>query len=144
LKAAALWVCVGIACAGCGKFQQARECGTFVKTVNVWLSEPDAAVAADAGTSTDPKQIAAQSRRTAEHYAELSQSLAALHIQGEELLPNVQRYQAIADDAARTLRDVAGALDRGDLDEARQKRVAFDSVARQEPALVKEINNLCR
>jgi hypothetical protein len=144
LKSAVLSVCVGLACAGCGKFQQARECGTFVRTVNVWLAEPNAAVAADAGVSTDPKQIAAQSRRTAQHYAELSQSLAALHIQAEELAPKVQRYQAIADDAARTLRDVADALDQGNLDKARQKRVEFDTVARQEPTLVKEINGVCR
>ena len=32
-------------CAGCGKFQQARECGTFVKTVNAWLASPDAKIA---------------------------------------------------------------------------------------------------
>ena len=132
---------LGLVCASCGKFQQARECGTFVKTVNAWLAEPDAA---DAGTSSDPKQLAEQSRRTAQHYAELSQTLAGLHIQGEELGPRVQRYEDIADSAARTLRDVADALDHGDLEKARQKRVAFDTVARGEAPLVKEINGVCR
>lgn len=132
---------LALICAGCGKFQQARECGTFVKTVNAWLAAPDAA---DAGTSNDPKQLAEQSRRTAQHYAELSQTLAGLHIQGEELGPRVQRYEDIADNAARTLRDVADALDHGDLDKARQKRVEFDTVARGEAPLVKEINGICR
>ncbi|HEX3850739.1 MAG TPA: hypothetical protein VHW01_07215 [Polyangiaceae bacterium] len=132
---------IGLLCAGCGKFQQARECGTFVKTVNAWLAESDAA---DAGTSSDPKQLAEQSRRTAEHYAELSKTLAGLHIQGEELGPRVQRYEDIADSAAATLRDVADALDHVDLEKARQKRVEFDTVARREPALVKDINSVCR
>ncbi|MEI9942024.1 MAG: hypothetical protein WDO69_32830 [Pseudomonadota bacterium] len=129
---------------GCGKFQQARECGTFVKTVNAWLASSDAQNAADAGTSSDPKQVAAQARGTAEHYAELSRRLAGLHVQSEDLAPRVQRYEQIADSAAATLREVAEALEHGDLEKARQKRVDFDTVARREPPLVKEINGLCR
>jgi hypothetical protein len=137
-------LCAALFCVGCGKFQQARECGTFVKTVNAWLARPDAAPSTDAGVPTDPKQIAAQSRRTAQHYAELSQTLAGLHIQGEDLAPRVRSYEEIADSAARTLEDVADALDHGDLEKARQKRVEFDTVARREAPLVKEINGLCR
>ncbi len=137
-------LCAALACSGCGKFQQARECGTFVKTVNAWLAQPGATVSADAGVPSDPKQIAEQSRRTAQHYTELSQTLANLHIQGEDLAPRVQSYEEIADNAARTLRDVADALDHGDLEKARQKRVEFDTVARREAPLVKEINGLCR
>ena len=129
---------------GCGKFQQARECGTFVKTVNAWLASPDAQNAADAGTSSDPKQVAGQARRTAEHYAELSRRLAALHVESEDLAPRVKRYEQIADSAAATLREVAAALDQGDLEKARQKRVDFDTVAQREPLLVKEINGVCR
>ena len=56
----------------------------------------------------------------------------------------MKRYEAIADDAARTLREVADALDHGDLDQARKKRVDFDTVARLEGPLVKEINGVCR
>lgn len=129
---------------GCGKFQQARECGTFVKTVNAWLASAAAQNAADAGTSNDPKQIAEQARRTAQHYSELSQRLAGLHVEGEDLAPRVKRYEQIADSAAATLREVADALDRGDLEKARQKRVEFDTVAQREAPLVKEINGVCR
>ncbi len=129
------------ACLGCGKFQQARECGNFVKTVNLWLAQP---TGAGGGSTIDPKQVADQSRRTAQHYTELSQRLTALHIQTEELAPKVQRYRAMADEADRTLREVADAVDRGDLARARQKRVEFDTMARNESALVTEINGLCR
>jgi uncharacterized protein YlxW (UPF0749 family) len=133
-------------CVGCGKFQQARECGSFVKTVNAWLKRSSAG--ADAGAAvaapSDPKQIAEQSRRTAQDYEDLSRSLAALHAQNEDLAPRVQRYEAIADSATRTLREVADAIDQGDLEKARQKRVEFDSVAQREPVLVKEINGICR
>ena len=139
-------VTLALCSAGCGKFTQARECGTFVKTVNAWLSSSSAtaAASADAGASSDPKQIAVEARRTADHYAELSKSLAGLHIQAEDLAPRVKRYEEIADSAASTLREVAGALDQGDLEQARQKRVDFDTVARREAPLVKEINGLCR
>ena len=127
---------------GCGKFQQARECGSFVKTVNAWLAQPPAGL--DAGAPSDPKRIAEESRRTAQNYEELSHSLAALHVQSEDLAPRVQRYEDIANSATRTLREVADALDRGDLEKARQKRVEFDTVAQREPPLVLEINGLCR
>ena len=137
---------VALASAGCGKFQQARECGSFVKTVNAWLARPVAAAgsSADAGLPSDPKRIAEESRRTAQSYEELSQSLAALHVQSEDLAPRVQRYQDIASSATRTLREVADALDHGELEKARQKRVEFDTVAQGEAPLVKEINGLCR
>ena len=59
---------------GCGKFQQARECGTFVKTVNAWLGS---SAPSDAGVSNDPKQIAVEARHTADHYAELSKTRRA-------------------------------------------------------------------
>ncbi len=127
---------------GCGKFQQARECGSFVKTVNAWLAQAPGSVAA--GGAGDPRHIAEESRRTAQNYEELSQSLAVLHIQNEDLAPRVQRYEDIANSATRTLREVADALDHGDLEKARQKRVEFDTVAEREPPLVKEINALCR
>jgi hypothetical protein len=140
----ALLCAFALLASSCGKFQQARECGTFVKTVNAWLASPGAQSAADAGAPGDPKQVAGQARRTAEHYAELSQRLAALHVQNEELSPRVKRYEQIADSAAQTLREVADALDHGDLEKARQKRVDFDTVAQREPLLVKEINGLCR
>lgn len=136
-----------LASTGCGKFQQARECGTFVKTVNGWLGAANTGgpnSASDAGVSSDPKQVAADARRTADHYAELSRTLAGMHIQTEELAPRVKRYEAIADEAARTLREVADALDHGDLEQARKKRVDFDTVGRQEAPLVKEINGICR
>lgn len=134
----------GLLSLGCGKFQQARECGTFVKTVNAWLASPGATVAGDAKAASDPKQVAVDARRTAGHYGELSRSLAALKISSEELAPRVKRYQELADGAARTLNEVADALDRGELDQARQKRVDFDTVAKGEGPLVKEINGLCR
>lgn len=142
--ARALSCALALGASGCGKFQQARECATFVKTVNAWLASPAAQSAADAGTSTDPKQIAEQARRTAQRYTELSQGLAALHIQTDELAPRVTRYEQIADSAAQALRDVAEALDRGDLENARKKRVDFDTVAQREGPLVKEINLVCR
>jgi len=129
---------------GCGKFQQARECGTFVKTVNAWLASAAAENEADAGTSNDPKQVAEQARRTAQRYAELSKRLAELRVEGEDLAPRVKRYEQIADSAAATLREVADALDRGELEKARQKRVEFDTVAQREAPLVKEINDVCR
>jgi hypothetical protein len=140
----ALLCALALLAGGCGKFQQARECGTFVKTVNAWLASQTAENAVDAGSPGEPKQIAIQARQTAQHYTELSQRLAGLHIEGEDLAPRVKRYEQIADSAAQALAEVADALDHGDLEKARQKRVDFDTVAQREAPLVKEINSVCR
>ena len=140
----ALLCALALLVGGCGKFQQVRECGTFVKTVNAWLGSPEAQSTNTAAASSDPKQIAEQARRTAQRYAELSQHLAALHIQAEDLAPRVKRYEQIADSAAATLREVGDALDHGELEKARQKRIEFDTVAQREAPLVKEINGICR
>lgn len=141
---AALALLLLVCATSCGKFQQARECASFVKMVNGWLASPDAKIAADAGAANDATSIARDARRTADHYGELSRNLGGLHVQSEELAPRVQRYRAIADDAARNLREVADAIEHGDLEKARQKRVDFDTVAQREPALVQEINGVCR
>jgi len=65
-------------------------------------------------------------------------------VEAEDLAPRVQRYEDIASAASRTLREVADALDHGDLEKARKNRVEFDTVARREAPLIKEINGLCR
>ena len=140
----ALLCALALGASACGKFQQARECATFVKTVNAWLASPGSQNPTENSGSSDPKRIAEQARSTSQHYTELSQRLAALHIEGEELAPRVTRYEQIADSAAQALREVAEALDRGDLENARKKRVDFDTVAQREGPLVKEINAICR
>jgi hypothetical protein len=131
---------LALASLGCAKFQQVRECGSFVQVVNGWLARS----AQDAGALLDPKTVAEESRRTAQSYQDLARSLSDLHVQSEDLAPRVQRYESIANAATRILRDVADALERGDLERARQKRVEFDGVAGKEAPLVREINGLCR
>jgi hypothetical protein len=125
---------------GCGRFQQARECASFVSTVNAWLSAtpPKPAAAASA------ELIAKDARSTAVRYDKLASDLAALSIEAEELRPRVDRYRTIATKAAESLRAVAEALDKKDAETARKKRVEFDDIARGEAPLVDEINRLCK
>jgi hypothetical protein len=146
LGAASRWALVSCALlgVGCGKFQQARECGSFVRTVNTWLTSPATKLALDTNGETDPRRIAEQARQNAQHYEDLAQKLRALRVQSEELAPRVDRYVELARTSARTLRELSVALDRGELESARQKRMDFDSVASGEGPLVTEINAVCR
>ncbi|HEY2405487.1 MAG TPA: hypothetical protein VGI10_05780 [Polyangiaceae bacterium] len=134
-------LCACCALCGCAKFQQAKECGAFVKTVNAWLAQGTTDPKAP---SNDPTTLASDSRALAARYEDLSSKLAALHVASDDLLPRVTRYQQIAGDAAQALRQTADALDHHDLETARQKRIDFDTVARREGPLVTEINGLCR
>ena len=126
--------------AGCARLERARECKSFVNTVNSWLAASPPKPAAGGSAEL----IAKDARSTALRYDELLSKLDALPIQAEELGPPVQRYRDIAKNAAVALRAVADALDRSDAETARKKRVECDDIARGEVPLVEEINRICR
>jgi len=127
---------------GCAKFQTARECGTFVGAIQSWkaagpspapsVNAPSAAVAAN------------ESRALADRYDDLAKRIDALKLTSDELIPRAESYQKLAREAAAALRDVAQAVEQGDAEKARRRRVQFDDLARGEGPLVAEINRICR
>ena len=84
------------------------------------------------------------SRVLADRYDDLSQRIDGLHLTSPELLPRAERYQKLARGAAAALRDVAAAVEKGDAEGARRRRVEFDDIARAEAPLVADINDVCR
>lgn len=80
----------------------------------------------------------------AERYDDLAARIDALTLSSPELVPRAERYQKLAKEAARALRDVASAVEQGDAEAARRRRVEFDDIARGEAPLVADINTLCR
>ena len=128
--------------AGCAKFQTARECGVFVGAIKAWKGEAPKAVAsapAPAGSSAP-----LDSRLLAQRYDDLAQRIDALHLSSKELVPRANRYQKLAREAAGALRDVAAAVEKGDAEGARRRRIEFDDIARGEAPLVADINAVCR
>ena len=77
-------------------------------------------------------------------YEDLARQIDALHLTSPELLPRARRYQKLSREAAAALRDVAAAVEKGDNEAARQRRVQFDDIARGETPLVTDINAVCR
>jgi hypothetical protein len=128
-----------VSCAGCAKFKTARECGVFVEAIKGWKGQ--APPAAPASTREAASQ---ESRAMAERYEELATRIDALGLSSEELLPRAARYQKLAREAAGALRDVALAVQRGDAEGARRRRVEFDEIAKGEAPLVEDINAVCR
>jgi hypothetical protein len=128
--------------AGCSKFQTARECGTFVGAIKTWKGQAPAAAASTPAPS--PSAAWVESRALAERYDELAKRIDALHLSSPELVPRAERYQKLARGAASALRDVAEAVEKGDAEGARKRRVEFDDIARAEAPLVADINGVCR
>jgi len=126
--------------AGCGKFRKAKECSVLAETVSAWMAS---APAPDTSIAEKPR-LATEARATARRYEDLDRKLAALAIKSEELVPSLNRYRSMAREAARSLDDVAVALESGDVERARRRRVEFDATARAEAPLVAEINAACR
>jgi hypothetical protein len=85
-----------------------------------------------------------ESRALAERYDDLAKRIDALHLSSPELVPRAERYQKLARGAASALRDVAEAVEKGDAEGARKRRVEFDDIARAEAPLVADINGVCR
>lgn len=133
---------LSLAALGCSKFQTARECGEFVSAIKTWQAQAPkpAGSSAPRPASSGP----ADSRTLAERYEDLAQRIDALKLESTELLPLAARYQKLAREAATALREVAAAVERGDGEAARQRRVQFDDIARGEAPLVVEINAACR
>ncbi len=84
------------------------------------------------------------SRALAERYDDLAKRIDALQLESSALLPPARRYQKLSREAAAALRDVAAAVEKGDAEGARRRRVEFDDISRGEAPLVAEINNVCR
>ena len=135
-------VAAALACGlvGCGKFQKNKECGDVAGAVNAFISETKKAVPAE---YAEASKAAGESRALALRYRKLSTDLGALKVESEELVPKLQRYKKLADDAATALDGAAQALDKKDLELARRYRLDFDRTAKSEAPLVREINQTC-
>jgi hypothetical protein len=131
-----------LGCAGCSKFQTARECGVFVAAIKTWKEQAPKPVASAPVPS--PAAASSESRALAERYDALAQRIDDLHLTSTELLPRATSYQKLARAAAAALRDVAEAVEREDAERARQRRIEFDDIARGEAPLVADINAVCR
>jgi len=136
LLAALLVACAG----GCGKFRKNRECTDLAQRVNTFINDSKSR---GVPNYADPKQVARESRQLAERYKKLDTELFTLRVETAELAPHVEAYRKLAEQAAGALEGAAVALEKHDLELARTRRNDFDRAAKQEPALVKTINDVC-
>lgn len=132
---------IALVALGCSKFQTARECGTFTGAIEQWRGQ------AKPGSPTPAPSLSAaprDARALAERYDDLARRIDALGLSSDELVPRAARYQKLAREAAAALRDVAAAVEKGDAETARRRRVEFDDLAQDEAPLVADINAVCR
>jgi uncharacterized protein YlxW (UPF0749 family) len=141
MRVVVLLCALGASSAGCSKFAQAKECGQLAKVTNAFVAE---STKHKPTQSSDPVVIAKENRETAARYERLANDLSELHIKSLELGKHVTAYRDIATQAAVMLKDVASAVENGNFELARQKRVDFDGIAKSEAPLVAQINSTCR
>lgn len=123
---------------GCGKLRS--ECDAVVKTANAFITE---SASHRPAPGAPPEQAAREALETANRYDKLARDLAAIRVESDELRPEVERYAALADRSAASLRAAAQALGTKNFEQARQKRVELDAAAKNERPLVARINALC-
>lgn len=133
---------LGLGAPACSKFQTARECGSFVETIRVWKAQPPTLAASAAASGAAAASV--ESRLLAERYDELARRIDGLHLESAELAPRAGRYQKLAREAGRALRDVAETVEKGDAEAGHRRRAEFEEIAGGEAALVTDINTICR
>jgi len=130
-----------LAAFGCAKFQTARECGTFASAIEQWRGQAKPVASAPAAS---PSAASSDARALADRYDDLAKRIDALKLTSDELVPRAERYQKLSREAAKALRDVAAAVEKGDAETARRRRVEFDDISHGEAPLVADINGVCR
>lgn len=133
-------VVIPLLLSGCAKFQKNKECADLAGTVNAFIDETRKAVPAE---YTEAGKAARESRALSLRYRKLSTDLGALEVSSEELVPRLERYKKLAEEAALALDGAARALEEKDLELARRHRLEFDRAAKSEAPLVREINQVC-
>jgi hypothetical protein len=110
--------------------------------IKAWKAEASKPIAAAAAPSKAAASL--ESRALAERYDALGERIDTLRLTSPELTPRAVRYQKLSREAAGALREVAAAVERGDAEGARRRRIQFDDIARGEASLVADINSVCR
>jgi hypothetical protein len=126
----------------CAQFETARECSALVGALTDWRSEQ--AEKRPGAPARGTQAAVTESRVLAQRYDGLSSKISGLGVSSAALAPKADAYAKLAREASRALRDVADAVERGDAETARRRRVEFDDLARGEAGLVASINQLCR
>ena len=116
------------------------ECRAVSETANAFIAESERLRPRPNAT---PEETVKAELATAARYVRLAADLAALKVESSELLPEVERYRALAEHSAQALRAVAAALEKNDFEAARTKRIELDAAARGESPLVERINVVC-
>lgn len=123
---------------GCN--EKAKECQRFIGTVNKTLREIDAR---PQPKPDDVAAVAADRQALAEKYAALAEDVSKLKLSEPALIERAKRYSGLAKAAGASLTAGAQALKAGDPKAAEESQKQFDAVARDEAALVRDINDLC-
>lgn len=128
------------ATAACGNLE--RECHLVTTRANTFIAEGERIAPRVAAS---PEDTAREALDTAARYDRLAADLAAIEIGTSELRVEVDRYRALAERSASSLRAVARALSDSDFDTARRKRVELAAATKtEELPIVAKINQICR
>lgn len=119
---------------------RAKECQEFIGTVNETLREIDAR---PQPKPDDVKALTAHRQALADKYKSLAVEVSRLQLTEPELVDKAKRYSGLAQDAGAALTSGVKALNAQDPKAAEASQREFDGVAKQEAALVREINDLC-
>jgi methyl-accepting chemotaxis protein len=132
---------IALSVSGCGKIKKTSECNTFIDKVNASLKEIEKHTSTKAENEA---QTISGMKRLGDLYEQLAKDVGAIEIATPELKKHVGDYQAMAQRASTTSRDVASAVEAKDGDRIDKAQKEFDQIVKQEDELVNKINSYCQ
>ena len=132
---------IALSLAGCGKIKKTSECNTFIDKVNTSLKEIEKHTSTKAENEA---QTISGMKRLGELYDQLAKDVGGIEITTPDLKKQVDDYQAMAQKAASTSREVASAVEAKDGDKIDKAQKEFDQIVKQEDELVNKINSYCQ
>lgn len=132
---------IALSLTGCGKIKKTSECNTFIDKVNTSLKEIEKHTSTKAENEA---QTISGMKRLGELYDQLAKDVGAIEIATPDLKKQVGDYQAMAQKAAATSREVASAVEAKDGDKIDKAQKEFDQIVKQEDELVNKINSYCQ
>jgi methyl-accepting chemotaxis protein len=139
---AMLLVCAGLALsvAGCGNKKKIAECRAVISSINVDIEKIHKRIGSTpqgAAAVRELESLASGMEDAAEHVAEVDLSFG-------ELEQHVKDYRDMAGEVARAARELAGAVDKVDLERIDKAEAALKAAMKREEPIVAAISTFCQ
>jgi DNA repair ATPase RecN len=134
------WLGLSACLAGCGAHKKTKECNAFVGVVNGGIER----IQKLATSTTDAGTAVAELRTLADEMDGIGREAAKVQLTIAELGKLAQDYGAMVAEVAAAARELAGAVDKVDMQAVTRAQERMEAAVKREDGIVESVNRYCR